>query len=328
MKRQLLGGLAAAALVGSGLAMSSASTVTVGKSPDAKCKPGAAAPANFRVAKGTSKWREPNTLTRKQAAAMEARTAAFLKNHNISTSARPAGSVKIPVRFHVITERDGDGNVSNTRIQRQIKVLNDSFAGRTGGKAANTPFRFRLKSVERIKNNDWYHMNYRDSVQAKRALRMGDARTLNIYTADTDGNLDGVLGYATFPEDYKKHPRLDGVVLLNGTVPGGNANYGPGAVYNQGDTATHEVGHWMNLYHTFQGGCSEPNDYVVDTPWQRDADNIFLCARQDTCGGVDSRRDPVHNFMNYVDDPCMYKFTRGQKDRMNTSWYIRQALSD
>ena len=333
MKRELLGGLAAAALVGSGLAMSSASTVTVGKSPDAKCKTGSAAPANARVAKGTSKWRDPNTLTQKQAAAMEARTAAFLKNHNIQASARPAGSVKIPVRVHVLTRDDGTGNVKNWRIKKQIRVLNNAFAGRTAPRAANTPFRFRLKSVERIRNTDWFNMNWEDSKEARRALRQGDARHLNIYTTNFAGNLQGLLGFATFPESYKKYPKLDGTVLYHESLPGGDAIYqdndGHTFNYAKGDTGTHEVGHWLNLYHTFQGGCSANNDFVVDTPWQRAESNIFYCKpNQNTCGGRDSRGDPTENFMNYVDDPCMNKFTRGQRDRMDIAWYIRQALSD
>ncbi len=124
-------------------------------------------------------------------------------------------------------------------------------------------------------------------------------------------------------------PRLDGMVLLNGSVPGGNANFGPGAVYNKGDTATHEIGHWLNLYHTFQGSCSRLNDYVTDTSRQFGGNNIFVCdPTLNTCPPFGATSlDPVANFMNYVDDPCMDQFTRGQRERMDTAWYIRQALS-
>ena len=331
MKRELLGGLAAAALIGSGLAMSSASTVTVGKSPDFKCKTGVSAPSNARVVKGYEKKLDPNTLTVQQAAAMEARIAAFLDANNIQTSARPVGSVKIPVRVHVITRDDGTGNVKNWRIKRQITVLNNAFAGRTAPAAANTPFRFRLKSIDRTRNTDWFNMNWEDSKEARRALRQGDARHLNIYTTNFAGNLQGLLGFATFPESYKKYPKLDGTVLFHESLPGGDAIYqdddGHTFNYAKGDTGTHEVGHWMNLYHTFQGGCSANNDFVVDTPWQRAGSNIFYCKpNQNTCGGKDSRGDPTKNFMNYVDDPCMNRFTRGQRDRMDIAWYIRQAI--
>lgn len=112
-----------------------------------------------------------------------------------------------------------------------------------------------------------------------------------------------------------KFPKLDGVVLLSGTLPGGITNLGPGAVYNQGDTATHEVGHWLNLYHTFQGSCSRLNDYVTDTPAQLGGPNIFQCnPGLDTCRPHGPRwRDPVRNFMNYTDDPCLNQFTWGQR---------------
>lgn len=333
MKRELLGGLAAAALVGSGLAMSSASTVTVGKSPDVKCKNGASASANARVPVGGDKWSDPNTLTQAQANNMEARTAAFLRANNIQTSARQPGSIKVPVHVHVITRDDGTGNVKNWRIKRQIRVLNNAFAGRTAPTAANTPFRFRLKSIDRTRNTDWFNMNARDSREARRALRQGDARHLNMYTTNFAGNLQGLLGFATFPETYKKYPNLDGTVLFHESLPGGDAIYqddeGHTFNYAKGDTGTHEVGHWMNLYHTFQGSCGPQNDFVSDTPWQRADSNIFYCKpNQNTCGDNDTRGDPTRNFMNYVDDPCMNKFSAGQRDRMNVSWYIRQALSD
>lgn len=323
MRRELLGGLSAVALVGGGLLMSPATSAVVGTAGDSRCN---TAGASARMAEGHSKWRDPNHLTRKQAAGMESRMARLLDRKGIETTARPAGSVKVPVHVHVIMKKDGKGNISNKRIDRQIKVLNNAFAGRTAPKASDTPFRFKLKSVNRVKNNDWYSLDGEDSQAAKRALRKGDARHLNIYTANLDG---GLLGYATFPEWYKKQPKMDGVVLLDESLPGGNADFGPGAVYNKGDTGTHEVGHWMNLYHTFQGSCSELNDYVVDTPWQKADSNIFECdPTLNTCGDPDNgRTDPVQNFMNYVDDPCMNKFTRGQRDRMNISWYIRQALS-
>ena len=105
------------------------------------------------------------------------------------------------------------------------------------------------------------------------------------------------------------------MVLLNESLPGGSA-----VPYNEGDTATHEVGHWLGLYHTFQDGCTYPGDYVGDTPYQLDDVNIFFCNESDdTC--PQPGKDPVHNFMSYGDDPCLDRFSRGQAVRMALTWF-------
>ena len=238
------------------------------------------------------------------------------------------GSVTVPVHVHVLTRNNGTGNVSNARINRQIAVLNEAFSGSSSDEAVDTPFRFRLVSIDRTRNTDWYDMDSQDSVQARRALRVGDATHLNFYVTNFAGDLDNLLGFATFPGSYSSSPRLDGAVMLNESLPGGNAVY-PGYNYALGDTAVHEVGHWMNLYHTFQGSCGPNNDYVEDTPPQKADVNVFDCnVNFNTCGGLATAKDPVKNFMNYVDDRCMDRFSWGQRDRMNISWYIREALSD
>jgi hypothetical protein len=326
MKRIVLGSLATLTLLGGTLASPASASIAREGTGARHC--GAA--SNARAMKGTSKWRDPTTLTRKQDAAMEARNQRILDNSGIQTGPRPNGSVKIQVHFHGITDRAGHGFVSKARFQAQIKVLNNAYGGRTGPKAANTPFRFRLASIDRTKNNRWYNASaftpegLANLREMRRALHVGDARDLNLYTV---GPKFGLLGFATFPSN--KYKKLDGVVLLNGSLPGGNANFGPGTVYNQGDTATHEIGHWLNLYHTFQGSCSRLNDYVTDTPRQYGGNNIFVCDPSlNTCPPFGSKStDPVKNFMNFVDDPCMNQFTRGQRDRMNTAWFIRQALA-
>lgn len=170
------------------------------------------------------------------------------------------GSVTIPVYFHVINRGSGiqNGNLPDHMIRAQIAVLNKSFDGGTGGAA--TAFQFELAGITRTTNEAWYNMgiNSNEERAAKSALRQGGADALNFYTANLGDNL---LGWATFPWSYNGKPDQDGVVCLFSSLPGGST-----VPYDEGDTGTHEVGHWLGLYHTFQGGCTPKNDYVSDTP--------------------------------------------------------------
>lgn len=331
MRRGLVGGAAIAALVASGMIVSSPASTAVNAAGAAKVRCDSA-PAGARVQQGVDLAKDPNTLTQAQADALENKAARLIGNRG-TFAARANGSVTIPTNVHVLVRDNGSGDVANWRIRRQIEVLNESYSGSTAPNAADTPFRFRLASVDRTRNTDWYDMDSADSVQARRALRIGDATHLNLYVTNFAGDLDGLLGFSTFPTQYENAPKLDGTVLWNESLPGGDAVFqdDQGTVFNYslGDTATHEVGHWMNLFHTFQGSCASRNgDYVTDTPPQKAGDNVFYCnVNFNTCGGPGSPKDPVKNFMNYVDDRCMDRFTWGQRDRMNISWYIRESFA-
>lgn len=223
---------------------------------------------------------------------------------------RKSGSVTIPVFFHVVNKGTGiaNGDVPIKMLHDQIDVLNAAYAGATGSGAANTPYRFVLMGVDRTTNAAWFGAGPDTAAERemKTALRVGGADVLNFYTNNAGGVL---LGWATFPFWYAGDPLMDGVVCLYSSLPGGSE-----VPYNEGDTGTHEVGHWLGLFHTFQGGCAAVNnDFVADTPAERSP--AFRCpAGRDTCPktGV----DPIENFMDYTDDPCMYRFTAGQSARM------------
>jgi Pregnancy-associated plasma protein-A len=223
-----------------------------------------------------------------------------------SLAERSPGSVTVPVYFHVINSGSSaaSGNLPNSQIADQIAVLNAAYAA--------TPFRFNLVGVTRTTDAAWFAMGFGSAAeaQAKAALRIGGPGTLNIYSANPGGDL---LGWATFPQDYNRSPSNDGVVILYSSVPGGTA-----APYNEGDTGTHEVGHWLGLYHTFQGGCNGKGDLVGDTSAERSA--AFGCPTgRDSCTG---RRypglDPITNYMDYTDDSCMFEFSGLQSSRMDT----------
>lgn len=235
---------------------------------------------------------------------------------------RPPGSLTVSVYVHVITSTSGAGDVSSTAISNQIAVLNNAYAGgdtpATGQSAsaqmtANTPYRFVLVATDHTANNTYYTAgpNTTAEAQMKAALRVGTARDLNLYTNNMGG---GLLGWATFPWDYAGNPKDDGVVVLYSSLPGGSA-----APYNLGDTATHEIGHWLGLYHTFQGGCTNTNDSVSDTPGERSAFYGYPPPYPDSCSNNRfPGRDPIENFMDYTDDKAMFQFTSGQSSRADS----------
>jgi hypothetical protein len=233
-----------------------------------------------------------------------------------AAAAAEAGEVvTVPTWVHVIRKDltvEG-GNIPQTWIRNQITVLNRSFSGATGG--VDTGFRFSLAGVTRTTNAKWFEV-YGTGIdrQMKSALKVGGTGTLNIYTADLGHNL---LGWAYLAQDAAQVGALDGVVVHYQSLPGGNFE-----IYSEGDTATHEVGHWLDLFHTFEDGCKGEGDHVDDTA--PEASPAFFCPQgRDTCAG--GGLDPITNFMDYTQDSCMFEFTAGQAVRMRQAWVAYRA---
>jgi hypothetical protein len=254
---------------------------------------------------------------------------AALNNYNSRRSPgqiRKSGSVTVGVYFHVVNKGAGaaNGDVPDKWLREQINVLNAAYAGadpNAGPGSANTPFRFALVGVDRTTNAAWFNaaIGSPEERAMKTALHVGGANTLNFYVTNAGGDL---LGWATFPFWYEGDPQMDGVVVLYASLPGGNCC--EPRVYNQGDTGTHEVGHWLGLFHTFQGGCAANyNDFVADTPSERKP--AFGCPTGlDSCPGAGA--DPIENFMDYSEDSCMYQFTSGQSARMEALSLLYRGL--
>lgn len=208
------------------------------------------------------------------------------------------------VAFHVI--HDGiNGDVTDQQIQDQIAELNLDFAGGYGG--FDTGYSFVLTSVDRTLDADWFNMgqNSQEEHRAKKALSIDPAHHVNIYTANI-----AAYGWATYPWGINEEEKDHGIVVHYGTLPGGHL-----IGYNMGRTVTHEMGHYFGLFHTFFTGCSALNDYVADTPAESLAASGCPPDGQDTC--VSPGADPIHNFMDYSDDPCYREFTPGQDARMD-----------
>lgn len=262
-----------------------------------------------RSAAGGSRY-DPHQLSSAEVAAHEQLTADRIAARRLLRSPSAAlapAATSIPVYVHVITDGQ-NGAISDTMISRQLSVLNAAYS--------SAGYSFTLVATDRTNNPTWYSgltNGSRAEKEMKNALHQGGTNALNVYTANLGNNL---LGWATFPTG--KIDPMDGVVLLDQSLPGGTAS-----PYNLGDTATHEVGHWMGLYHTFQGGCNGNGDYVADTPAERSP--AYGCpVGRDSCRNK-AGLDPIRNFMDYTDDGCMDTFTPGQTARMQTQWAALRA---
>lgn len=295
-----------------GLGASSASAIQTAGENSVAAECATDVHADQVAGRGTSRARDPHDVTGAQAKTMETQLAKALAAKGLSRSAsgearKPGGGgafapAVVDVYWHTITD-GSKGVLSASEINGQINVLNAAYSG--------SGFSFSLKGTTTTNNASWYNqLDYGTTAERsmKTTLHQGDKSDLNIYTADLAG---GLLGWATFPK--KQADVMDGVVILDESLPGGTATS-----YNLGDTATHEIGHWLNLYHTFQGGCSDTaGDYVTDTPAEASPASGCPTGR-DTCTlpGL----DPIKNFMDYTIDSCMDHFTTGQITRMQSGW--------
>ncbi len=262
--------------------------------------------------------RDHRDISAREQRQIEARTQRILAEQSKAGKGKPGGGSgggastggAIPVYVHVMAAANGAGDVTDSQITQQVAVLNTTYGGQESSAAANTGFTFTLAGIDRYFNNTWHTDGA--SSKYRKATRLGGANALNIWLVDFS-----YLGIATFPWDYARNGGIDGVRVHYDSLPGGGI-----ANYNLGETATHEVGHWLGLYHTFQGGCTSTNDEVSDTPAQSSATSGCPEGR-DSCSlpGL----DPIHNYMDYSYDSCYNQFTGGQSTRMSQMFSAYRA---
>lgn len=226
---------------------------------------------------------------------------------SVNATLAKRATINVDTYVHVVASSTSAsaGYLSDATVAAQIKVMNEDYAA--------SGFQFTLKGTDRTVNSAWASDGSETAM--KRSLRKGNYRDLNLYFLSTIP--DGILGYCYFPTTAAAGSSnfiLDGCTIASGTVPGGTIS----PRFNLGKTATHEVGHWMGLYHTFQGGCSGSGDMVSDTPAQSSASSGCPVGR-DSCPSI-AGVDPIHNYMDYSDDSCYEEFTTGQNARMVSSW--------
>ena len=240
---------------------------------------------------------------------------AFTSNR-LLTNRLVNGKIEIPVVVNVLY-RTASENISDAQIQTQIDVLNKDFNALNSdyndvpalfsGVKANVEISFVLEKINR-KSTTKSSWGTRDAMKKTKQGGLdptSPTTKLNLWACTIGG---GILGYAQFPGGSST---TDGVVIDSKYFGlSGSGSY----PYNLGRTATHEVGHWMNLRHIW-GDATCGSDLVSDTPTHNDANyGVPTYPHYSTCSGT-----PVEmtmNYMDYTDDRGMYMFSLGQKSRM------------
>jgi hypothetical protein len=232
----------------------------------------------------------------------------------------PSFYYTIPVVFHVIQDNSGDGYLSPETINDQIYILNEDFRaihGSPGAPGANARIIFQLATTDPSgnpttgitysTNNTWFQ----DNGSYWNSLAWDTNRYLNIYS----NAVPCCYGYVSdFPANGVAGDTNDRIVVWWEAVGRDPTSGWP---LNMGRTGTHEVGHYLGIYHTFCGGCgSAANcdttaDLICDTNGESQA-TLGCPGSKNSCGNS----DPIHNYMDYTDDPCLWEFTPEQVNRM------------
>ncbi|MGK4568489.1 zinc metalloprotease [Flavobacterium sp. 3HN19-14] len=243
--------------------------------------------------------------------------------------------ITIPVVIHIVYKTQQQ-NISDQEIAKQIKILNDDFSG-VNADLFNVPkdfkpfiagdckIRFRLEKVFRVKTNKDYFYQFRDDIKFSDSggHDMG-LYSSNLYLNIWVGNIieskpNDLAGYGTFPGVTPAI--VDGVVIHYNVF--GTAGNDPNL--NKGRTATHEIGHWLGLYHlwgnTYWDDADCADDGISDTPPQQKANfGCLTYPKSCQCPPYNPFGEMFMNYMDYVNDSCMVMFTKKQMERMRANF--------
>ena len=222
----------------------------------------------------------------------------------------------VPVYFHVVTD-GATGALTNAQI-RPDRRAQHHVRRRRGRREQRLPVHARGRHPHGQRRLVLRQPRRRQRAHDEAHAEGGGDNALNLYST-TAGDY---LGWAYLPDITTKPGQayLDGVVFDWESIPGTSDTYA--GRYDQGETATHEVGHWLNLEHTFYGGCSAKGDFVSDTPPEK-TPTSGCPAGKDTC--KQPGLDPIHNYMDYSYDSCYTEFSSGQVQRMRDAWLLYRA---
>jgi Pregnancy-associated plasma protein-A/Secretion system C-terminal sorting domain len=266
---------------------------------------------------------------------LENYTEDWINQNAFGAAAREGEIITIPVVVHVVYQNEEE-NISDLLIQSQIEVINEDFRMLNSNAqaipdefkafAADTEIEFCLASlnpeglptsgITRTMTDVDCIANINEVKEEQKSKLFYDylggvnawdtESYLNIWIANSCGKVLGVTPGVVSPV-----PEEDGVVI-DYQYFGNNCQSAPSSPYNLGRTTTHEIGHYLNLYHPWSDCNDTIGDYVDDTPFQEEPYYGCPSYPQKSC----STNDMFMNFMNYVDDRCMSMFTKGQKMRM------------
>lgn len=223
------------------------------------------------------------------------------------------GNFSVDVHFHIASTEEDEDLITDAIVEAQWKVLRDAFA--------RYNINLVLASTERVVDNITGHaglvyegpelgwVNYEKEMnEYYKSSRKGGYDQLNLYFFSQYG--PGATGYCRWPtvrdDDDQEILGLDSCQLSAMTMPGFTPEQGAFEEWNLGHLTVHEAGHWFGLNHTFAGGCSEPGDFVADTPAQ--LTQIYGCPIGSNSCPDRPGVDPIHNYMGYTQD----------------NWYVRE----